>query len=226
MVAGDGKRSPMRERLGIAMRGPRSDLRQHHDLLPRRLPAYDGWEDRGVIYVFNARPARLLPPRPRLEGRLPRGQHGRATRRSPRRPGSCRRRSPTSAASSWCARRSACLTSGRDRGHRSWKAVADCAETFQRGRVFLAGDAAHTMPPNGGFGGNTGVQDAHNLAWKLAFVLNGRPGRRCSTPTKPSGAGGAADRRAGLFALRLRDRSLPRHRRHPAGRGRPQPGNR
>ncbi|MBZ5696813.1 MAG: FAD-dependent monooxygenase [Acidobacteriia bacterium] len=52
-----------------------------------------------------------------------------------------------------------------------WDATADTAEHFQRGRIFLAGDAAHVMPPSGGFGGNTGVQDAHNLAWKLAFVL-------------------------------------------------------
>jgi 2-polyprenyl-6-methoxyphenol hydroxylase-like FAD-dependent oxidoreductase len=52
-----------------------------------------------------------------------------------------------------------------------WQAIADCAERYREGRVFLAGDAAHVVPPNGGFGGNTGVQDAHNLAWKLAFVL-------------------------------------------------------
>ncbi|MGZ4194270.1 MAG: FAD-dependent monooxygenase [Solirubrobacteraceae bacterium] len=58
----------------------------------------------------------------------------------------------------------------------TWRAVADSAERYARGRVFLAGDAAHTMPPNGGFGGNTGVQDAHNLAWKLAFVLRGIAG--------------------------------------------------
>ena len=58
----------------------------------------------------------------------------------------------------------------------SWKAIADAAETFQRGRVLIAGDAAHTMPPNGGFGGNTAVQDSFNLAWKLAFVLNGHAG--------------------------------------------------
>ena len=57
-----------------------------------------------------------------------------------------------------------------------WQAVADSAERYREGRVFLAGDAAHTMPPNGGFGGNTGVQDAHNLAWKLAFVLRGLAG--------------------------------------------------
>ena len=57
-----------------------------------------------------------------------------------------------------------------------WQAAAEVAGTFQAGRVFLAGDAAHVMPPNGGFGGNTGVQDAHNLAWKLAWVLKGRAG--------------------------------------------------
>ena len=57
-----------------------------------------------------------------------------------------------------------------------WRAMADNADTYQVGRVFLGGDAAHTMPPNGGFGGNTGVQDAHNLSWKLAMVLRGTAG--------------------------------------------------
>ena len=52
-----------------------------------------------------------------------------------------------------------------------WQATADTAERFRAGRIFIAGDAAHVMPPTGGFGGNTGVQDAHNLAWKLALVL-------------------------------------------------------
>jgi 2-polyprenyl-6-methoxyphenol hydroxylase-like FAD-dependent oxidoreductase len=58
----------------------------------------------------------------------------------------------------------------------TWRAVADSAERYQDGRVLLVGDAAHTMPPNGGFGGNTGVQDAWNLAWKLALVLKGVAG--------------------------------------------------
>lgn len=57
-----------------------------------------------------------------------------------------------------------------------WDATADTAERFQQGNIFLAGDAAHVMPPSGGFGGNTGVQDAHNLAWKLALVLQGAAG--------------------------------------------------
>ncbi|HEY7377983.1 MAG TPA: FAD-dependent monooxygenase [Steroidobacteraceae bacterium] len=57
-----------------------------------------------------------------------------------------------------------------------WRATADTAERFRDGRIFIAGDAAHVMPPTGGWGGNTGVQDAHNLAWKLAMVLNGVAG--------------------------------------------------
>ena len=54
-----------------------------------------------------------------------------------------------------------------------WSASAVTATAFRKGRVFLAGDAAHIMPPTGGFGGNTGIADAHNLAWKLAMVLGG-----------------------------------------------------
>ena len=57
-----------------------------------------------------------------------------------------------------------------------WNAEAVVADRFRHGRIFLAGDAAHVMPPNGGFGGNTGVQDAQNLAWKLAMVLKGEAG--------------------------------------------------
>ena len=50
------------------------------------------------------------------------------------------------------------------------------ASRYRVGRVFLVGDAAHAMPPTGGFGGATGVADAHNLAWKLAYVLRGAAG--------------------------------------------------
>ena len=47
------------------------------------------------------------------------------------------------------------------------------AESYRRGRVLLAGDAAHVHPPQGGQGLNTGVQDAVNLGWKLAQVVDG-----------------------------------------------------
>jgi putative polyketide hydroxylase len=55
-----------------------------------------------------------------------------------------------------------------------WEAAVRVADRFQQGRVFLAGDAAHQMPPTGAFGANSGIQDAHNLAWKLAAVLKGQ----------------------------------------------------
>lgn len=62
------------------------------------------------------------------------------------------------------------------KGVSPWQSTVRLADTFRRGRVFLAGDAAHIMPPWGGFGANTAIQDAHNLAWKLAAVLDGRAG--------------------------------------------------
>jgi hypothetical protein len=58
----------------------------------------------------------------------------------------------------------------------TWVAEAKWADAYRAGRIFLAGDAAHVVPPNGGFGGNTGVQDAANVAWKLAMVLKGEAG--------------------------------------------------
>ncbi len=48
------------------------------------------------------------------------------------------------------------------------------ADSFQRGRVFIGGDAAHLFTPTGGLGYNTAVEDAVNLGWKLAHVLQGR----------------------------------------------------
>ncbi|RDI63000.1 FAD-dependent monooxygenase [Nocardia pseudobrasiliensis] len=55
----------------------------------------------------------------------------------------------------------------------AWDTGTFVADDYHRGRVFLAGDAAHRHAPWGGYGGNTGVSDAHNLVWKLAAVLAG-----------------------------------------------------
>lgn len=56
---------------------------------------------------------------------------------------------------------------------RPWEVAAKVARRFRQGRCFLVGDTAHLMPPTGAFGGNSGIHDAHNLAWKLAYVLRG-----------------------------------------------------
>jgi putative polyketide hydroxylase len=58
----------------------------------------------------------------------------------------------------------------------SWRISAALSDKFRTGKVFLVGDAAHRFPPSGGFGMNSGLQDAHNLAWKLDLVLNGHAG--------------------------------------------------
>jgi 2-polyprenyl-6-methoxyphenol hydroxylase and related FAD-dependent oxidoreductases len=54
-----------------------------------------------------------------------------------------------------------------------WNYHGLIADRFRVGRAFLAGDAAHKHPPTGGLGLNSGVQDAHNLCWKIAAVLHG-----------------------------------------------------
>ncbi|MER7336272.1 FAD-dependent monooxygenase [Streptomyces sp. NPDC000075] len=58
-------------------------------------------------------------------------------------------------------------------GKAPWHAAERVAQQYSVGRVFVVGDAAHEMSPTGAFGSNTGIQDAHNLAWKIAAVLNG-----------------------------------------------------
>ncbi|MFF0683097.1 FAD-dependent oxidoreductase [Streptomyces tendae] len=61
-------------------------------------------------------------------------------------------------------------------GRAPWHAAQRVARSYRSGRVLLAGDSAHEMSPTGAFGSNTGIQDAHNLAWKLAAVLEGWAG--------------------------------------------------
>ncbi|NKZ04987.1 FAD-dependent monooxygenase [Actinomadura latina] len=93
-----------------------------------------------------------------------------------------------------------------------WSAAAAAAERFRDGRVFLAGDAAHVMPPTGGFGGNTGIADAHNLAWKLAMVHSGAAGAPLldtyDTERRPVGHL-TAEQAYTRYVLRV-DSSLPR----------------
>jgi len=68
---------------------------------------------------------------------------------------------------------------GRRIGRVAWQSIYQPAvrmvNRYRVGRVFLAGDAAHVHPPEGGQGLNTGVQDAYNLGWKLAHVMHGGP---------------------------------------------------
>ena len=175
VVAADGNRSPMRARLGIGMRG--------HSELSRSITIYfradcaELLRDRnqGVIYVHN----------PELRGffRIDRsGGNGFLVINTVG--ADVTQDSAVDVQSGLTEERALALLRtaiGTDMPMEivdvaNWRAEATCAERLREGRVFLAGDAAHVVPPNGGFGGNTGIQDAHNLAWKLAAVVKGEAG--------------------------------------------------
>lgn len=57
-----------------------------------------------------------------------------------------------------------------------WDLRVAMADSYRKGRVFIAGDAAHSHPPYGGYGINTGFEDVRNLGWKLAASLHGTGG--------------------------------------------------
>jgi len=59
-----------------------------------------------------------------------------------------------------------------------WELRVAIADSYRKGRIFIAGDAAHSHPPYGGYGINTGLEDAANLGWKLAATLQGWAGER------------------------------------------------
>ena len=98
-------------------------------------------------------------------------------------------------------------------------------EKLQQVRIFLAGDAAHTMTSYRGQGANSGIADVHNLAWKLAAVINGKAGRglletydverlpvgrkAARESANTSGEGGLLDARKSLWTVWLMIGVLP-----------------
>lgn len=56
----------------------------------------------------------------------------------------------------------------------AWAPYCQIAARYRKGRVFLVGDSAHRFPPSGGLGLNTGIMEAHNIAWKIAMVEAGK----------------------------------------------------
>jgi 2-polyprenyl-6-methoxyphenol hydroxylase-like FAD-dependent oxidoreductase len=175
VVAADGNRSPMRARLGIGMRG--------HEELSRSITIYfradcsELLRDRnqGVIYVHN----------PELRGFFRLDRSGGTGFLVINTVGEDITQDSAVDVQSGLTEERALeylrTAIGTDMPMElvnvaNWRAEATCAERLREGRVFLAGDAAHVVPPNGGFGGNMGIQDALNLAWKLAAVVKGEAG--------------------------------------------------
>jgi 2-polyprenyl-6-methoxyphenol hydroxylase-like FAD-dependent oxidoreductase len=175
VVAADGNRSPMRNQLGIAMRGP-GELSRSITIY-FRADCADLLRDRnqGVLYVHN----------PKLRGFFRIDRTGGTGFLVINTVGEDVTQDSAVDVQTGLTQERALeflrTAIGADMPMEvvdiaPWRAEATCAERLQAGRVFLAGDAAHVVPPNGGFGGNAGVQDARNLAWKLAAVVRGDAG--------------------------------------------------
>ena len=185
MVAADGFNSGVRNKLGIPTRGP--------GLLSRALTIYFQITDKealaklpnahysGVIYVANEAVRCFFRfDRDKKESFLVINAAGE--------PGTEESRFPADTMTMEKAKGYLRAAIGADVDFEifqlsTWDAIADLPDRFCVGRVLLAGDSAHRMPPSGGFGGNTGVQDAHNLAWKLAYFLQGMTGESLVTET-------------------------------------------
>lgn len=166
LVAADGPRSPVRERLGIGRTGP-GDLFHNVSITfrSRRLASVVGDRRFIVCYLTN----------PEADGALlPVDNEEQWVFHAPWRPD--RGETLEDFTDERCAEHIRRAVGAPDldvgiTGKAPWHAAERVAERYGSGRVFLAGDSAHEMSPTGAFGSNTGIQDAHNLAWKLAAVI-------------------------------------------------------
>ncbi|MFC4036476.1 FAD-dependent oxidoreductase [Streptomyces polygonati] len=171
LIAADGPRSPVRERLGIGMTGP-GDLFHNVSITFRAKRLADAVGDRRFIvcYLTNPEsPGALLP----VDNEKDWVFH------APWRPDDGETLEDFT--DERCAQLIRTATGVPDlevevTGKAPWHAAERVAERYSEGRILLAGDSAHEMSPTGAFGSNTGIQDAHNLAWKLAAVLRGWAG--------------------------------------------------
>lgn len=171
LVAADGPRSPVRERMGIGQSGP-GDLFHNVSITFRakRLAGVIGDQRFIACYLTNPAADGALLPVDNAENWV---------FHAPWRPDTGEELEDFT--DERCIAHIRTATGVEDleveiTGKAPWHAAQRVADRYQVGRVFLAGDSAHEMSPTGAFGSNTGIQDAHNLAWKLAAVLVGWAG--------------------------------------------------
>ncbi|MGW1300618.1 FAD-dependent oxidoreductase [Streptomyces sp. NPDC002514] len=171
LVAADGPRSPVRERLGITQTGP-GPLFHNVSITFRSKKLQDVVGDRHFVVCYITDPSG--------EGALlPVDNRERWVFHAPWAPDRGETLDDFTDARIVAHIRAAAGVPDLDvevTGKAPWHAADRVADSYGESRVFLAGDSAHEMPPTGAFGSNTGIQDAHNLAWKLAAVLHGWAG--------------------------------------------------
>ncbi|MET7269695.1 FAD-dependent monooxygenase [Streptomyces flaveolus] len=171
LVAADGPRSPVREQLGIGQSGP-GDLFHNISITFRSRRLADVVGDRRFIVCYLTAPdadGALLP----VDNRVNWVFH------TPWHPENGETVEDFTDERVAAHIRRAVGDPDLDveiTGKAPWHAAQRVARSYRSGRVLLAGDSAHEMSPTGAFGSNTGIQDAHNLAWKLAAVLDGWAG--------------------------------------------------
>ncbi|WP_392507163.1 FAD-dependent monooxygenase [Naumannella halotolerans] len=158
LVGADGSSSPTRERAGIAF--PGSTHEQHFWVA-------DAFEVRGLRE--NAVNLRLSEEHPLIGFPMTGSRHHRLVGVLPR------QTEPTEEAARADLAQRFGVRWGRSEWFSPYRVHSRVAEHFRRGAVLLAGDAAHVHSPVGGQGMNTGLQDAHNLAFTLAAVIGGAP---------------------------------------------------
>ncbi|MEV6400721.1 FAD-dependent monooxygenase [Streptomyces sp. NPDC051907] len=171
LVAADGPRSPVREALGIGQSG-HGDLFHNVSITFRSRGLIDVLGEKRFIVCYLTKPG--------ADGALlPVDNRERWVFHAPWRPDEGE--SLDAFTDERCAAHIRAAVGKPDldveiTGMAPWHAAERVAERYSSGRVLLAGDSAHEMSPTGAFGSNTGIQDAHNLAWKLAAVLEGWAG--------------------------------------------------
>lgn len=166
VIAADGARSTLRDLLGIRMQGNESLGSQIGIYFEADLWRWVSNRPNLLWWVFNAKTVGVLIA---LDG------HRRWTYNFGY---DASKQTPEDFSEERCARiiRDAIGVEAVDieiKDRRAWKMQARVAEALRKGRVFLAGDAAHPLPPTGGQGMNTAIGDVHNLCWKIAQVVKG-----------------------------------------------------
>lgn len=169
LIAADGAASPLRDQLGVEMEGPARLGAQMGIYFHADLSRYVADRPYLLWWVYNPETTGVLIT---LDGRH------RWTYNFAYDPATTE---PESFTVERCVEIVRALVGDPDldvdvRSARPWSMQARVATRMRVGNVFLAGDAAHPLPPTGGQGMNTGVGDVHNLAWKIAAVLQGRAG--------------------------------------------------